>query len=106
MELEMTPETRFMVLLVLVLMGPEFENTNQFDSFLPNFINQMTHDEMEHESLKSIHNYGQTEEKIKKIMNTGPPVTGGIVDFLREILIPTTEKVLQCVYILFYLKVK
>ena len=96
MELEMTPEIRFFA--ALVLLGPEFENTTQFDSFLPNFLNQMTHVEMEHESLKSVQNYGQTEENIKKIIDRE-----GIVDFLREFLIPTSEKVF---YILFYLKSK
>ena len=86
MELEMTPKTRFIA--VLVLLGPEFENSNQFDSFVRQFLNKMSHNEIQNESLNCVLNYGQTEENIKKIIDRD-----GIVDFLREFLIPTIEKV-------------
>ena len=75
---------------------------NQFDLFLREFFNKMSHNEIEQETLKSVFNYGQTEENIKKIIDTEGIL---VVDFLREFLIPTTEKVFLS-DILFHLKSK
>ena len=85
MNLKMTPKTRFLAALVLV--GPEFENSDQFDSFFPKFMNKMSYSKMEYEALQSHFNFSQTEEYVKKMIDTEG------IDFVCQFLIPTTEKV-------------
>ena len=86
MELELTPENRF--LCGLVLSGHEFENSEQIESFLPKFLNKMSYSQMTSVVCNTLIRNTETEDFVKKIIDTEPTP-----DFLRQFFIPTFEKV-------------
>ena len=86
MDLEMTPKTR--LLCGLVLSSYEFEHTEQIKSFLPKFLNKMSHDQMKIEAYHATKCYIETEDFITKMIDIK-----GITDFLKQFLIPTNKKV-------------
>ena len=90
MKLEITSKSRY--LCGLVLSSHEFANSEQIQTFLPNFMNKMTHDQMKIEAYNAtnccIESYTETEDFIKKMTDIN-----GTTDFLKEFLIPTNQKV-------------
>ena len=92
MDLELTTDTRF--LCGLVLSSYEFEHSEQIKSFLPKFLSKMTAAQMIIEGYSSFICHSQTEDFIMKMLNTERTP-----DFLKQFLIPTSEKVFVITFI-------
>ena len=90
-DMEMTTENRFLSGLVLV--SHEFKS-EQIESFLPQFLSKMTHVEMRLEAYETHVRHIETENFITKMIDTE-----STPDFLKEFLIPTSEKVFVNSYI-------